>query len=212
MGNLSTIPRTGTRCAALRDMRVGAGLAVILPGYRYTCDQPLLLGTTSLLKSRGWRVLELQFRYNTDAEFRVASTEDKIETLETDGAAILTHALNLAPDGPHLFVGKSLGTISIGGMVRAGLPPRAGLVWLTPTLAGTPLMARMQAAGRRAFSLIGTEDPAYTTAHSPAFHAIPNLTHVEVAGMDHTWHHHEGDQASEAGLDTAIQALSGWLD
>ena len=212
MTDLPAIPRTSARCATLRDTGTGAGLAVLLPGFTYTCNRPLLARTAALLRGRGWRVWELHFAYAGDAAFKAAGTRASIRMIEADGAAILAQALHMAPDGPFLFVGKSLGTLSMGGMVAAGLPERAGLIWLTPLLTGTPLMARMQAAGRRAFSLIGSNDPAAAATSSPAFRAIANLTHVTVPGMDHGWNHPDGAAATARGLQAAITALGDWLD
>ncbi len=212
MTDLPAIPRTNARCASLRDSGRGTGLAVLLPGLHNGCDQPLLHSAARLLDARGWRVWELHFSYARDPAFNAADTAARIDMLEADGAAILAQALQMAPDGPFLFVGKSLGTLAMGGMVAAGLPGRAGLVWLTPLLSGTPLMARMQAAGRPAFSLIGTRDAAFAATNSPAFHAIANLTHVTVPGMDHGWEHADGAAATAGGLQAAETALAHWLD
>ncbi len=197
------------------DARIKKGedacLAVILPGVNYGCDKPLLSGVSKLLSQRGGSVLELSFAYAQDKHFAALPESAQIEAIEQDGATILNWALDRFAPEKLILAGKSLGTISMGGMVGRRMPAGTRALWLTPSLTGTPLLARMKAFGHSALSVIGSEDVSVSVTRSGEYRQIHGLTHVEVPGMDHGWHHADGDGATKQGLFTALEAVENWL-
>ena len=200
----------GRKCRVTEAFEGDAGLAVMLPGLNYSCQQPLLAGASELLQQRGFRVLELGFPYRDDEAFKALPDDERIAALERDGLALLKHIL-ASPARSLVLVGKSLGTILMGGMVRE-MPEKARLVWLTPSLTGTPLLQRMQACPNRGLSLIGSEDVSVAITREADYQAIGGLVHVEVPGMDHPWHHQDGEAATRKGLFVALAIMGNWLD
>ena len=192
----------------------GAGLGVLLPGLNYGCDKPLLAETSKLLQEEyGLKVVELALpRYTDEPGFKALDRETQLATFAADGAALLPQLVALAGPGPQVYAGKSLGTMVLGGMAGAGLPDAARLIWLTPSLRNTPLLGQMRAAGRPAFSLIGSRDPSVGITRSLPYNQIPDLVHLEVGGMDHGWRHMDGERASLMGLAQAMVGMKRWLD
>lgn len=186
-------------------------LSVVLPGPGYGCDKPLLAGATDLIRMRGGDIVTLNFGYNTDRWFLALPDDEALAVLMADGRAIMAHCLTLSHYRTLTVIGKSLGTISMAGLLRAELPENTGLIWLTPSLTGTGLPDYMAKFDRPAFSLIGSRDPSVALTREAGYRAITKLTHLEFDGMDHGWEHENGENATKAGLTQAISAMSDWL-
>lgn len=191
----------------------GEGLALILSGLRYGCDRPLLAGSADLLAARGHALRLVDFGYAADAGYAALGDAAQIAMIEADGAALLDAALADAGDHPLTILGKSLGTVAMGGMVASGrLPAGTRLAWLTPSLRGTDLFARMTGWRGPSFSLIGSRDPSVEITRSPAYLGLPRMTHVEIESADHGWTHPAGDDATRRIEEDALNAIAGWLD
>ncbi len=213
MGNVHSLSLTDQRVAQARLVPGKTGrLAVILPGLAYGCDKPLLAGVSQLLARRGHGVLEISFGYRQDDHFGALPESAQIEAIEQDGAAILKWALNEYAPERLVLVGKSLGTVALGGMAGQAMPAQTRAVWLTPSLTGTPLLGRIRAFGHPALSLIGSDDVSAPLARAADYRQIAGLTHVEVPGLDHGWQHRDGEAATRKGLFIALALVENWLD
>ncbi len=213
MENICSIDLTDRRTAEAKIKKgEGKRLAVILPGLNYGCDRPLLSGVSQLLSQRGDSVLELSFGYAKDEHFAALPESAQIEAIEQDGATILNWALEAFAPKKLTLAGKSLGTISMGGMAGRQMPAGTRALWLTPSLTGTSLLARMKTFGHDALSVIGSEDVSAEITRSEEYRQIAGLTNVEVPGMDHGWNHKDGDAATRKGLFTALAVVGNWLD
>ncbi len=212
MGNSLKIPVSNQRVfMAGFEPGNGLDLSVVLPGLNYGCERPLLAGVIGLIREPGGDVVTLNFDYNRDGVFLGLSGADQLSMIADDGRAIVGHCLGISDYRSLIVIGKSLGTISMGGLNPGELPENTRLIWLTPSLKGTGLLARMAGFSCPAFSLIGGCDPSVGICHSDRYKAIAELSHVEITGMDHGWEHAEGAGETDRGLACALRALDCWL-
>lgn len=165
-----------------------------------------------MFQAQGVDVIEVAFSYKSNNELAGLTQEQGNLFIEADGRAILAHVLTLPGFQSLTLVGKSLGTGCLAGMTDADLPPKTRFVWLTPVLAGTPLLGRMQSCRWPSFSLIGSRDQSVEISRGAAYRDIERLTHLEETGMDHGWQHEDGEDATSKGLQQALTGLSDWLD
>jgi hypothetical protein len=158
-----------------RNVGPACGLAVLLPGLRYTCDMPLLYYPTKLFLQRGFDVLQLQTDYSTPA-FGGLSPDRQIDWMGADAWGSV-HAANEQRSYDHLvLVGKSIGTLAMSVLLLKHPELRSHpTIWLTP-LFRLPLVEQAtQQLGGPALYLAGSGDNtfdaerlAYLQAHSPA--------------------------------------------
>ena len=110
-------------------------LAVLLPGYGYTCDMPTLYFTTSHLLDHGADVLQVDYTYSRHPEYGALAESERHRWLLDDVAAAWEAARGQRDYRRLTFVGKSLGTRALPHLLAA-LPPgqEAHAIWLTPLL------------------------------------------------------------------------------
>lgn len=203
--------------ATRHDIRIrdggGKGFALVLSGLRYGCERPLLAAAVGLLAARGHTLMTVDFAYAADPRFAQMDDAAQFAAIEADGVALLHQAIERAMGAPLTIVGKSLGTIAMGGMLAAdAVPPGARLIWLTPSLRGTPLLDRMRRWCGPALSLIGDRDPSVGITRSPVYLELKGLKHVEIAGADHGWTHPGGPAATDRIAGEAEAVMAAWLD
>lgn len=135
-------------------------LAVIFPGYHYTCDMPILYYSSMLLLGRSMDVLQMKTDYTSTA-FQSAPLEEKKDWLSSDGLAGLRagqaqHAYN------HLvLLGKSLGTLVLTYLTTQDLPPSTRMVWFTPLLRRQELVDSALRSRYQSLYMLGNNDPNY---------------------------------------------------
>ncbi|MEE9386994.1 MAG: hypothetical protein V3U96_00150 [Paracoccaceae bacterium] len=201
----------GRECTAGVTLGQSRELAVILPGLNYGCERPLLAGVTGLLQAQGADIVALNFSYNTDTEFLAMPDAAKLARIKEDGSAIVEHCLGLSDYRSLTVVGKSLGTVSMAGLAGHNLPDKTRMIWLTPSLTGTGLLAAMAGFDCPMYSVIGSCDLSVEITRGADYQNIAGLSHLEVAGMDHGWEHVDGMQAAQAGLAQAMVGLRDWM-
>jgi hypothetical protein len=123
-------------------------LAVVLPGLRSRCEQPLLVLPTQLLRDSGADVLWVRYAYDAQPTWDSVSPEERRAWLRADVTAALATALPHRPYRRITFVAKSLGTAALGHLLEAAPWPdgtAVEAVWLTP-LTRSELLCRQIAA------------------------------------------------------------------
>lgn len=115
-----------------RNVGPANGLALILPGLRYTCDMPLLFYPTKLLLHKGFDVLQLHTDY-ADDKFSNNSPDRQIDWLGADAGRALQAGL-AQREYPHLvLIGKSIGTLAMSVLLLNQPELRSRVtIWLTP--------------------------------------------------------------------------------
>ncbi len=134
-------------------------LAIMFPGYGYTCQGPLLYYTTQVLLDAGYDVLQIHYSYDSDEKL-AAMTQDAQETaVSKDVNAVLDAAEGLAEYKSKMFVGKSLGTTVISYLMQAGrIKQKDKLLFLTPIFDAV-LPQLKKTGGRNAMIVVGAADP-----------------------------------------------------
>ncbi len=192
----------------------GRELAIVLPGLRYGCDRPLLHGTAALFERTGCDVARLEFDYAEDEAFLGAPDADQFARIAADGRDVVAHLSAMRPYERVWLIGKSLGTLTMGAALSAGLcaPERTRAIWLTPSLLGTPLLSWMRDWPGRELAVLGTEDPSSRPELREALGRQPGLTLHMVTGADHGFDHVEGPDAAQRAVAEAIDAVNEWRE
>ncbi len=108
-------------------------LALVLPGFGYSCDMPLLYFTVSHLLDRGADVLQVEYDYGRQPDYRALDANARLRWLRADVAAAWQAAVAQRPYRRFTAVGKSLGTRALPELLAA--EPRlqdAQTIWFTP--------------------------------------------------------------------------------
>jgi len=109
------------------------GLALILPGLRYTCEMPLLYYLTQILLNRGMDVMQLHSDYTTEAMKALSPTE-RLQVMVTDAQAAFEAAYPGKGYAKLILAGKSIGTLPLAMLISSGEVAEAACIWLTPLL------------------------------------------------------------------------------
>lgn len=121
------------------------GRALILPGERYTVDQPLLSWAAMMLEQCGWQVNAVRW--------------DMSGLDREPGVFITAAAEKLAEEAPAaertLVVGKSLASHAAGWAAARGYPS----VWLTPLLAESAIRDAIVNSTNPTLAIGGSGDP-----------------------------------------------------
>jgi hypothetical protein len=183
-------------------------LAIVLPGYGYTVDMPVLYYPRALLLGLGADVLQVKYTYSEMPEFQRASDSERQQWLFADVDAAC--AAGLAHRSYQLvsFVGKSLGTQAMAHLLstddRLG---NAHCVWLTPLLRDDTLRAAIQRRKPRSLFVIGTADPFYDRARLAEAQQATGGAALVVEGADHSLEIAGSVERSLQTLEELVQAL-----
>lgn len=162
-------------------------LAVLLPGFGYTCDMPLFYYAESILLSRGADVFRVEYAYNRRLDYRQLPNEERRAWLFEDVTAAFQAALAQRPYRKLTLVGKSLGTLALGELItRNALPVDVRIAWLTPLLHLENLQDQMRRGQGPSLIAIGTEDPDYDPSVLDGFRTAGRVV-VAVEGADHSF-------------------------
>jgi hypothetical protein len=139
-------------------------LAVFLPGAGYRHEHPLFWVARSALRQVG--AAEVLVSYPETPT--LAEIEDLRHPFYGNVRASLRAALDEHRPDRVTLVGKSLGTLALGEVVRAGIAPDAAAIWLTPIWAHGPTFDAARTAGWRSLFAVGTADPTYVPERQAA--------------------------------------------
>lgn len=161
-------------------------LAIVLPGYGYSADMPVLYYPGHLLTSRGADMLQVQYSYSKDPLYQGQDAGGQAAWLYADTMAACFAALSQGNYQRVTLIGKSLGTIAMAHLL--GDKPEfavAECIWLTPVLDDALTYDRLLKGGERGLVIIGTDDPYYTPDKVAALQGRANLS---VQTYDHANH------------------------
>ncbi len=148
-------------------------LALMLPGMRYTCDKPLLYHATQVLLAHGADVVQSWAEY-TQPAFAQSSPAERLARLVADARALLDAALATGVYRRLVLVGKSLGTLTMSGLLTQSTWPAPPLsVWLTPLVKYPPVIQAAQALPAPALYVASRQDPTFDADGWSAVLAAP---------------------------------------
>jgi pimeloyl-ACP methyl ester carboxylesterase len=191
-------------------------LGILLPGFAYGCDRPLLYYPGRLLDELGADVLRLEAVYTLDAPPASGMvSHELVRRVQADAAAVSRAALAKRPYRRLTIVGKSLGTLAMTALLAlSGLPETTEAVWLTPVL-GVLLerrqLAPLAASRVRSLVAIGTSDPFYDEARLAQWRAATGAEEEVVVGADHALEIPGDVVASVQELERLMRAMRAFL-
>lgn len=126
----------------LRQAEEARRLGIVLPGWGYSADRPVLYYPGLVLLDRGADLLRVEYQYVRRPEYLAAEAEERERWLVDDVTAALEAGLAQRAYDEVTLVGKSIGTLAMGHLVAADARLKGG----ARHLAHTP-PARRAAAG-----------------------------------------------------------------
>lgn len=179
----NTLVRQGERAAQL---------AILYPGFGYSCDMPLFYYIGNRLLAGGSDVLRVEYAYNRQPEFRELPVPEQHDWQRADASGALDAVLQQDDYRQITIVGKSIGTRSMGHVLNSD--PRLGdatALWLTPLFKDDNVRRQILQTSARSLIVIGMNDPHYDaeTLEEIALKdgnvviSIPNADHsLDIAG------------------------------
>ncbi|WP_368505142.1 alpha/beta hydrolase [Alkalihalophilus sp. As8PL] len=128
-------------------------LAIVLPGAGYTTQAPLLHYTTGLFYNKGFDILHVNYKYNSQ-ELSALSEKDFTSNVQL---AIDKATKNKEYDNCYL-VAKSIGTIALSYLLSNLMFKDAKIVWLTPLLQRDDVFKAMLKSNNKGLCIIGDKD------------------------------------------------------
>lgn len=170
-----------------RQERSAGHIAILLPGFGYTCDMPLLYYVVLTLLDAGADVLQVEYAYNRRDDFRELPDTERRQWLYADVAAACDAAFGQGMYSLVTLVGKSIGTRAMGHVLTADTRfARARAVWLTPLLRDVHLRAQMCQQRCPSLFAVGTNDPYYDASLLAGVREATGGNAVVIEGGDHS--------------------------
>ncbi len=169
-----------------QEEKTGA-LAVILPGFGYHNDLPVLFYPWKIALNLGMDVLRLDTAYSQRADYGRSSLAERSAWLNADADAALGAALASRAYQRIILIGKSLGTRAMGHMLERGSSlPASDWIWLTPVLSDSALVTQVQRRHPRSLFAIGTADDFYDQGILNKLVDATSGKLVVIPGADHS--------------------------
>ena len=185
-------------------------LGIILPGYRYPADMPVLHYAGGILLEQGADLLRVEYTYY-QTDFKEQPESEQEQWISRDVIAVCNAALSQRSYDRITLVGKSLGTIAMGKLLADARFQGATCVWLTPILSLEWLRVRIQQIHPHSLFIIGTADELY---HPEILKHLESVTKGRTLGIEGANHGLEipgSISKSLAALNQIVQALQEFL-
>lgn len=162
-------------------------LAILLPGYGYTCDMPLFYYAENLLTDRAFDVLRVEYAYSQRDDFGDVREAETRAWLRADAVAAGRAGLAAGDYREVVLVGKSLGTLAIGECLDdfANSGPTFRVVWLTPLLFDPGLSRQVARWAPPSLFVVGDDEPAHQPGQLAAAAEITAGRVIVVDRADH---------------------------
>ena len=188
-------------------------LAILLPGFAYTCDMPLFYYAESLCVAAGIDVLRVEYAYNTVPGFLNLPDDETDRWLAADVTAAYRAAIEQGAYRELVLIGKSIGTVAMAYLLtmtdRFAGPVRA--VWLTPAFGLPHLTELMVRCPDPSLIVIGDADHHYDPAALARLRATTSPEVLVIPGADHSLEIPGDLTASIAALQQTMQAVERFL-
>lgn len=192
----------------------GAGrLAILLPGFGYTCDMPLFYYAESLCIRAGIDVLRVEYAYNRIRGFAKLPAAERDRWLAADVTAAYRAAIAQDSYRELILIGKSLGTAAMAHLLTMPdrFPGQVRAVWLTPAFRMPGLAETMSRCPVPSLLIIGDADGHYDAAALETLRATTNPELLIIPGADHSLEIPGNLTASIAALQQTMQAVERFL-
>ncbi len=195
-----------------RQEAAATHLALMLPGFGYTCDMPLLFFTTSHLIDHGADILQVEYAYSRSADYRALDVDERHRWLLADVQAAWQVAQRQRSYQRYTIIGKSLGTRAMAHLLMTEpLLQQAHTIWVTPVWQEPLVGAALRQSTQPALVVIGTADPYYDPALVAELQAREQCTVVVVPDAEHGLEIVGDAVRSIQALAIAIQAVQAFV-
>ncbi len=162
-------------------------LAIFLPGLGYTSHMPVMYYPFLAFLSRGIDVLRAEYNYVKLEDFMALPQDERRRQAAADATAIYATAIKQRRYDTVTFVGKSLGTVSMGHLITSVRSlPKLQCLWLTPVLKNELLLSQIKQVKHRALFVIGTADPYYDKGSLADLLRVTGGEGIVIEGADHS--------------------------
>jgi hypothetical protein len=182
-------------------------LAMIFPGYGYSCDRPLLYYPLQILLDQGLDVLQVNYAFANKPGFWQSGEETRAIWFGTD-AAVAMRSVFEKGDYRHItLIGKSLGTLAVGH-IAATMPDLTDVraIMLTPLLKNPRLVQQIIGFKGDILLVVGTGDSLHAPDTLQVIRTARVVEVIEVEGGDHSLEI-KGDAMQS--LDTLVNVMVG---
>ncbi len=185
-------------------------IAIVLPGLHYNSDMPLLYYSIGALLEGGHNVLDIKTGYADLKEFQSMQSADRLEWMRKDAEAIYRTIEELENCSVSVIIGKSLGTILMGHLLKIHEgAKRSKTCWLTPLLNHDWLLEQMLSQEGHSLIVIGTADPFYDNNAIRRLEGLDKCDVLIVTDADHSMNVPDGTVESIEHLKAIISRIRG---
>ncbi|GAB4581860.1 MAG: alpha/beta hydrolase [Anaerolineales bacterium] len=162
-------------------------LAVIFPGYGYSCDRALLHFPLQMFLAQGTDVLQVNYSFTNKPGFWQSGEQTRALWFGSDAVAAMRTVLKKGEYTEITLLGKSIGTLAVGH-ISAIMPDLQNLrgMMLTPLLKNPGLVQQIIGFRGKILLAVGTADDLHDPAVLQEIRAAREVEIVEVEGADHS--------------------------
>lgn len=162
-------------------------LALVLPGFGYSCDMPLLYFTVNHLLNGGADVLQVEYRYDQRPEYGALTPDARQRRLLADVSAAWQAACEQRTYQRFTVIGKSLGTRAMPQLLAdEPLLKEASTIWYTPVWHEERVAAWLRQSSQPTLVVIGDADPLYDETLARDIATNKHCTLTVVPHADHS--------------------------
>ncbi|TYS16186.1 alpha/beta hydrolase [Rossellomorea vietnamensis] len=165
-------------------------IAIILPGAGYTVQSPLLHFSTSVFLNKSFDVLQINYRYN-DKLYDDFSMAEISEAIKVDVNTVIDEVFFHNSYENIYLIGKSLGTIPLGGVLNREDFSNAKAIWLTPLIQREDVLESLVGSKNKGLLFIGDQDPYYISERFEEVSKNPNVTAKLIPEVNHILEYNE---------------------
>ena len=176
-------------CVRLSKNKQSNKTALILPGYAYPIDGPLLFYTKLLLVEYGFDVITIDYHYNERDSFLKLDDKGKEEYFKKDQLFLADQLIDIIKTRSLLLCGKSIGTTAITIMYDHPLIQKrlssTSYIWYTPAQAWEKLIHILKKGNSPSFLVVGDSDPYYNKKNHIDLGKLPDYREMIIPGAGH---------------------------
>lgn len=164
------------------------GIAIIMPGWGYTVQAPLLHYSTGIYLHKGYDVLHINYQYTTP-DYKGFSIEEVDDALKYDVKEVIDQVLQEKNYSRIHLMAKSFGTIALSNELTRESFQYAKLIWLTPLLKEDEVFQAMLGSEKKGICIIGDADRHYEEVRFHELKSNHRLRMHLVKGVNHSLEH-----------------------
>jgi hypothetical protein len=183
------------------------GLAIILPGVRYTAQSPYLRYSVDVYLNHSYDILEVNYQY-FDEFYKDFSGEDIHRAVKFDVKQVVDQVLKEHNYDNYVLIGKSLGTIALSSELNREAFSQAKAVWITPLLSHDEVFQSMMTHSNEGLCFIGDQDQFYVEDRYNQLQNRSNIDCTLFPNLPHSLDYEDDPLVSIDVLKSVIRKIS----